>query len=120
MPAASQGDDPADPGLEKAPLLAKQPSRAALLLVVRRAAEDRWTGSGHPTSVHWDRPPASPRRLPSRRPPGASPCTAVAKEILEIAVRVLEWLHGTDPEAHAELVYATGVTDAEWTARPAP
>jgi trehalose/maltose hydrolase-like predicted phosphorylase len=37
----------------------------------------------------------------------------MAKEHLEIAVRVIEWLQGADPAAHAELVRATGVAEAE-------
>jgi alpha,alpha-trehalose phosphorylase len=37
----------------------------------------------------------------------------MAKENLEIAVRVTEWLAGADPDGHAELVRTTGLTDAE-------
>ena len=37
----------------------------------------------------------------------------MARENLEIAVRVIEWLQGQDPAAHAELVRATGVSEAE-------
>jgi alpha,alpha-trehalose phosphorylase len=37
----------------------------------------------------------------------------MAKENLEIAVRVIEWLQGADPTAHAELVRATGLTERE-------
>jgi alpha,alpha-trehalose phosphorylase len=37
----------------------------------------------------------------------------MAKENLEIATRVVEWLQGADTEAHARLVAATGLTDAE-------
>ena len=37
----------------------------------------------------------------------------MAKENLEIAVRVIEWLQGADPAAHAELARATGLTDRE-------
>jgi alpha,alpha-trehalose phosphorylase len=37
----------------------------------------------------------------------------MAKENLEIAVRVIEWLQGADPAAHAELAHATGLTDRE-------
>jgi alpha,alpha-trehalose phosphorylase len=37
----------------------------------------------------------------------------MAKENLEIAVRVTEWLQGADSEAHAALASATGLTDAE-------
>lgn len=37
----------------------------------------------------------------------------MAKENLEIAVRVIEWLQGQHPVAHAELVRATGLTDSE-------
>jgi alpha,alpha-trehalose phosphorylase len=37
----------------------------------------------------------------------------MAKENLEIAVRVVEWLQGQDPDAHAELVRAIALTDAE-------
>ncbi len=41
----------------------------------------------------------------------------MAKENLEGAVRVMQWLRGEDPKAYAELVLATGLTDeeiAEW------
>ena len=37
----------------------------------------------------------------------------MAKENLEVATRVIEWLQGADPAAHAVLVRATGLTDAE-------
>ncbi len=37
----------------------------------------------------------------------------MAKENLEGAVRVMEWLRGEDPVAYAELVLATGLTDGE-------
>jgi alpha,alpha-trehalose phosphorylase len=37
----------------------------------------------------------------------------MAKENLEIAVRVIEWLQGADRVAHAELVRATGLTETE-------
>jgi alpha,alpha-trehalose phosphorylase len=37
----------------------------------------------------------------------------MAKENLEIAVRVVEWLQGVDPDGHAELVRATGLTQPE-------
>ena len=37
----------------------------------------------------------------------------MAKENLEIATRVIEWLQGSDPEAHAELARATDLTGAE-------
>ena len=37
----------------------------------------------------------------------------LAKENLEIATRVIEWLEGADPEAHAALARATGLTPAE-------
>jgi trehalose/maltose hydrolase-like predicted phosphorylase len=37
----------------------------------------------------------------------------MAKENLEIAVRVIEWLQGADPAAHAKLADATGLTDRE-------
>jgi alpha,alpha-trehalose phosphorylase len=37
----------------------------------------------------------------------------MAKENLEGAVRVIEWLAGEDPCAHAELVQATGLTEDE-------
>jgi trehalose/maltose hydrolase-like predicted phosphorylase len=37
----------------------------------------------------------------------------MAKENLEIAVRVIEWLQGADRAAHAELAQATGLTDRE-------
>jgi alpha,alpha-trehalose phosphorylase len=37
----------------------------------------------------------------------------MAKENLEIAVRITEWLAGADPEGHAELVRETGVTALE-------
>jgi alpha,alpha-trehalose phosphorylase len=37
----------------------------------------------------------------------------MAKENLEIAVRVIEWLEGTDPAAHTRLVRATGLSGAE-------
>jgi alpha,alpha-trehalose phosphorylase len=37
----------------------------------------------------------------------------MAKENLEIAVRVTEWLAGADPAGHAALARATGLTDAE-------
>src|SRR4051812_42396539 len=37
----------------------------------------------------------------------------MAKENLEIAVRVIEWLQGTDPAAHAELAHAARLTDRE-------
>jgi alpha,alpha-trehalose phosphorylase len=37
----------------------------------------------------------------------------MAKENLEIAVRITEWLEGADPAGHAELVRATGLTGAE-------
>jgi alpha,alpha-trehalose phosphorylase len=37
----------------------------------------------------------------------------MAKENLEIATRVIEWLQGAHPAAHAELVRATGLTDGE-------
>ena len=37
----------------------------------------------------------------------------MAKENLEGATRVIEWLAGSDPEAHAALVRATGLTEAE-------
>ena len=37
----------------------------------------------------------------------------MAKENLEIAVRVVEWLEAADPEAHAALVLATSLRDAE-------
>jgi alpha,alpha-trehalose phosphorylase len=37
----------------------------------------------------------------------------MAKENLEIAVRVVEWLQGADAGAHADLVRATGLTAAE-------
>ena len=37
----------------------------------------------------------------------------MAKENLEIAIRVIEWLQGADPEAHAALASATGLTGAE-------
>jgi alpha,alpha-trehalose phosphorylase len=37
----------------------------------------------------------------------------MAKENLEGAVHVMEWLAAQDPEAHAQLVRATGLTDAE-------
>ena len=37
----------------------------------------------------------------------------MAKENLEVATRVIEWLQGADPAAHAELVRATGLTGAE-------
>ena len=37
----------------------------------------------------------------------------MAKENLEVAVRVVEWLQGRDPEAYAELVRATGLTESE-------
>jgi alpha,alpha-trehalose phosphorylase len=37
----------------------------------------------------------------------------MAKENLEIATRVVEWLAGADPDVHAELVRATGLTDDE-------
>ena len=37
----------------------------------------------------------------------------MAKENLEAATRVIEWLRGADPAAHAALVRATGLTDAE-------
>jgi len=45
----------------------------------------------------------------------------MANENLEIAVRVIEWLQGADPAAHAELVHATGLTETEvdgWRAPP--
>jgi alpha,alpha-trehalose phosphorylase len=37
----------------------------------------------------------------------------MAKENLEIATRVIEWLQGADPAAHAELARATELTEAE-------
>jgi alpha,alpha-trehalose phosphorylase len=37
----------------------------------------------------------------------------MAKENLEGAIRVIEWLRGEDPAAHARLVEATGLTDLE-------
>jgi alpha,alpha-trehalose phosphorylase len=37
----------------------------------------------------------------------------MAKENLEIAIRVVEWLQASDPLAHVELVAATGVSDDE-------
>ena len=37
----------------------------------------------------------------------------MARENLEIAIRVTEWLQGADPEAHAALVSATGLTAVE-------
>jgi alpha,alpha-trehalose phosphorylase len=37
----------------------------------------------------------------------------MAKENLEAAVHVIEWLEAQDPEAHAQLVGATGVTETE-------
>ena len=37
----------------------------------------------------------------------------LAKENLEVATRVLEWLAAADPRAHADLVRATGLTDDE-------
>jgi alpha,alpha-trehalose phosphorylase len=37
----------------------------------------------------------------------------MAKENLEVATRVIEWLQGADPVAHAALVRATGLTEAE-------
>jgi alpha,alpha-trehalose phosphorylase len=37
----------------------------------------------------------------------------MAKENLEGAVRVMQWLRGEDPVAYAELVLATGLTDEE-------
>ena len=37
----------------------------------------------------------------------------LAKENLEIATRVIEWLQGADPAAHATLAAATGLTEAE-------
>jgi alpha,alpha-trehalose phosphorylase len=37
----------------------------------------------------------------------------MAKQNLEIAVRVTEWLEGADPDAHAALVGATGLTPRE-------
>ena len=37
----------------------------------------------------------------------------MAKENLEIAIRVTEWLEAADPEAHAALVHATGLTAQE-------
>jgi alpha,alpha-trehalose phosphorylase len=37
----------------------------------------------------------------------------MARENLEIATRVVEWLQATDPRAHAALVRATGLTDSE-------
>ena len=37
----------------------------------------------------------------------------LAKENLEVATRVLEWLAAADPRAHADLVRATGLTDEE-------
>jgi alpha,alpha-trehalose phosphorylase len=37
----------------------------------------------------------------------------MAKENLEGAVRVMQWLRGEDPKAYAELVLATGLTDEE-------
>jgi alpha,alpha-trehalose phosphorylase len=37
----------------------------------------------------------------------------MAKENLEIAVRVVEWLQGADAAAYAELARATGLTDVE-------
>ena len=37
----------------------------------------------------------------------------MAKENLEVATRVIEWLQGADPAAHAELVRSTGLSDAE-------
>jgi trehalose/maltose hydrolase-like predicted phosphorylase len=37
----------------------------------------------------------------------------MAKENLEIATRVIEWLQGADSEAHQALADATGVTEFE-------
>ncbi len=37
----------------------------------------------------------------------------MAKENLEAATRVIEWLRGADPAAHAALARATGLTEAE-------
>ena len=37
----------------------------------------------------------------------------MAKQNLEVATRIIEWLQGADPAAHAELVRATGLTAAE-------
>jgi alpha,alpha-trehalose phosphorylase len=37
----------------------------------------------------------------------------MAKENLEIAVRVIEWLQGQDPGGHARLTRATGLTEGE-------
>jgi alpha,alpha-trehalose phosphorylase len=37
----------------------------------------------------------------------------MAKENLEIAVRVIEWLRGADPDAHASLAATLGLTEAE-------
>ena len=37
----------------------------------------------------------------------------MAKENLEVATRVIEWLQGADPAAHAALVRATGLGEAE-------
>jgi alpha,alpha-trehalose phosphorylase len=37
----------------------------------------------------------------------------MAKENLEVAVRVVEWLRGRDPDAYAQLVRATELTEAE-------
>jgi alpha,alpha-trehalose phosphorylase len=37
----------------------------------------------------------------------------MAKENLEVATRVIEWLQGTDPDSHARLARTTGLTEAE-------
>ena len=37
----------------------------------------------------------------------------MAKQNLEVATRIVEWLQGADPAAHADLVRATGLTAAE-------
>jgi alpha,alpha-trehalose phosphorylase len=37
----------------------------------------------------------------------------MAKENLEIATRITEWLQGSDPEAHEVLLASTGLTEAE-------
>jgi alpha,alpha-trehalose phosphorylase len=37
----------------------------------------------------------------------------MAKENLEVATRIVEWLQGSDPDGHAELVRTTGLEEAE-------
>ena len=73
VPAAARGGASADPGLEEAPLLAKQPSRAALLLVVHSG---RFVGMGADNRIHAKRitPPSASATRITCEPGHRAPC----------------------------------------------